>query len=124
MPPRNNNQLDDGYVRGIHTVPASTFAQAHNRSLHPLLPTPMPVTHRKGETMPRPAAQHEPSLGADDDRAIQPMLTRDDTAAYLAVSTRTVDRLVQTGALHAYRIGSHRRFRMDDVDSYIKSRME
>jgi excisionase family DNA binding protein len=55
---------------------------------------------------------------------MRPMLTRDATAAYLAVSTRTLDRLVQAGDLHAYRIGGHRRFRMDDVDSYIKSRME
>lgn len=124
MPPRNNCQLDDGDVRGIHTVPASTFAKAHHRSLRLLLPTPMPVTHRKGETMTRPSEQHELLLDPDDDRAIQPMLTRDATAAYLAVSTRTVDRLVQSGDLHAYRIGSHRRFRMDDVDSYIKSRME
>lgn len=52
------------------------------------------------------------------------MLTRDDTAAYLAVSTRTLDRLVQAGELPAYRIGGHRRFRIEDVDTFIASRME
>lgn len=52
------------------------------------------------------------------------MLTRDDTAAYLAVSKRTLDRLVQAGELPAYRIGGHRRFRMEDIDSFIASRME
>jgi excisionase family DNA binding protein len=66
----------------------------------------------------------EALLQVDDDRALQPMMTRDATAAYLAVSTRTLDRIVQAGALRAYRIGGHRRFRIDDVDSFINSRME
>jgi excisionase family DNA binding protein len=74
--------------------------------------------------MRRTSEQPEALLEINDDRAIQPMLTRDATAAYLAVSTRTLDRLVQAGDLHAYRIGGHRRFRIADVDSYIKSRME
>ena len=58
------------------------------------------------------------------DPPVQPMLTRDATAAYLAVSTRTLDRLVQAGDLHAYRVGGHRRFRIADIDSYVNSRME
>jgi excisionase family DNA binding protein len=74
--------------------------------------------------MRRTSEQSEALAHIEDDRAMRPMLTRDATAAYLAVSTRTLDRLVQAGDLHAYRIGGHRRFRMDDVDSYIKSRME
>jgi excisionase family DNA binding protein len=52
------------------------------------------------------------------------MLTREDTAAYLAVSKRTLDRLVQAGDIPAYRIGGHRRFRMEDLDSFITSRRE
>lgn len=63
------------------------------------------------------------SAEAQDGRS-RPMLTRDDTAAYLAVSKRTLDRLVQAGELPAYRIGGHRRFRMEDIDSFIVSRME
>jgi excisionase family DNA binding protein len=63
-------------------------------------------------------------LSEDDDRRTQPMLTRDDTAAYLAVSTRTLDRLVQAGELRAYRIGGHRRFRIEDIDSFITSKRE
>lgn len=54
----------------------------------------------------------------------RPMLTRDDTAAYLAVSTRTVDRLVRAGALPTYRISGHRRFRIEDIDSFIESSKE
>lgn len=54
----------------------------------------------------------------------RPMLTRDDTAAYLAVSKRTLDRLVQAGELPAYRIGGHRRFRIEDIDSFVASKME
>ena len=53
-----------------------------------------------------------------------PMLTREDTAAYLAVSKRTLDRLVQAGEIPAYRIGGHRRFRIEDIDSFVASRME
>jgi excisionase family DNA binding protein len=52
------------------------------------------------------------------------MLTRDATAAYLAVSKRTLDRLVQAGEIPAYRIGGHRRFRIEDVDSFIASKAE
>jgi excisionase family DNA binding protein len=54
----------------------------------------------------------------------RPMLTRDDTASYLAVSKRTLDRLVQAGQIPAYRIGGHRRFRIEDIDSFVASRME
>ncbi len=53
-----------------------------------------------------------------------PMLTREDTAAYLAVSKRTLDRLVQAGEIPAYRIGGHRRFRIEDIESFVASRME
>jgi len=74
--------------------------------------------------MRRTPEQSEVLLDVEDDRAVRPMLTKDATAAYLAVSTRTLDRLVQAGDLRAYRIGGHRRFRIDDVDSFIKSRME
>jgi excisionase family DNA binding protein len=60
----------------------------------------------------------------DDGRHVAPMLTRDDTAAYLAVSKRTLDRLVRAGEIPAYRIGGHRRFRIEDIDSFVASRME
>lgn len=60
----------------------------------------------------------------DKDRASRPMLTRDSAAAYLAVSKRTLDRLVQAGEIPAYRIGGHRRFRIEDIDSFIASKME
>ncbi len=52
------------------------------------------------------------------------MLTRDSAAAYLSVSTRTLDRLVHSGAVPAYRIGGHRRFRIEDIDCFIESRVE
>lgn len=58
------------------------------------------------------------------DSGSRPMLTRDDTAAYLAVSKRTLDRLVQAGEIPAYRIGGHRRFRIEDIDSFVASKME
>ncbi len=59
-----------------------------------------------------------------DMSASAPMLTRDETAAYLAVSKRTLDRLIQAGDIPAYRIGGHRRFRIEDIDSFVKSRKE
>jgi excisionase family DNA binding protein len=52
------------------------------------------------------------------------MLTRDDTAAYLAVSKRTLDRLVHAGEVPAYRISGHRRFRIEDLERFIRSKRE
>lgn len=54
----------------------------------------------------------------------RPMLTRDATAAYLAVSKRTLDRLVHAGEIPAYRISGHRRFRVEDIEQFITSRKE
>ena len=54
----------------------------------------------------------------------RPMLTRDATAAYLAVSKRTLDRLVQAGEIPTYRISGHRRFRIEDIERFISSRKE
>lgn len=59
-----------------------------------------------------------------EDLGSHPMLTRDGAATYLAVSKRTLDRLVQAGDLPTYRIGGHRRFRLEDIDSFIASKME
>lgn len=53
-----------------------------------------------------------------------PLLTRDATAAYLAVSKRTLDRLVQAGEIPVYRISGHRRFRIADIEQFIRSRKE
>lgn len=61
---------------------------------------------------------------ANDERIDHRMLNREETAAYLAVSTRTLDRLIHSGELPAYRIGGHRRFRLEDIDSFIDSRKE
>lgn len=55
---------------------------------------------------------------------IRPLLTREDTASYLAVSLRTLDRLISGGAIPAYRIGGHRRFRIQDIDAFVASRAE
>jgi excisionase family DNA binding protein len=62
--------------------------------------------------------------GASEMTGVRPMLTRDDTAAYLAVSKRTLDRLVQAGELPTYRISGHRRFRIEDIERFIRSRKE
>ena len=62
--------------------------------------------------------------GVTDTAATRPMLTRDDTAAYLAVSKRTLDRLVQAGEIPTYRISGHRRFRIEDIERFIMSRRE
>jgi excisionase family DNA binding protein len=51
--------------------------------------------------------------------ASTPMLTKDSVAAYLSISLRTLDRLLQAGAIPSYRIGGHRRFRLEDVEQYI-----
>jgi excisionase family DNA binding protein len=52
---------------------------------------------------------------------LEPMLTKRGVALYLDVSERTVDRLVETGALRCFRIGGHRRFRLDNVERYVAS---
>ena len=62
--------------------------------------------------------------GASEMTAVRPMLTRDHTAAYLAVSKRTLDRLVQAGEIPTYRISGHRRFRIEDIERFIRSRKE
>ena len=64
------------------------------------------------------------SGGSHDDRRTRSMLTRESAAACLAVSTRTLDRIVRAGELRAYRIGGHRRFRIEDIDEFIAGKLE
>ena len=47
------------------------------------------------------------------------LLTPQETAAFLSVSVRTVQRLVYSGDLHAVRISKSMRFRMDDLLHFI-----
>jgi excisionase family DNA binding protein len=58
------------------------------------------------------------------DAPLEPMLTKRGVALYLDVSERTVDRLVESGALRAFRIGGHRRFRLDDVERFVAENWE
>ena len=47
------------------------------------------------------------------------LLTPQETAAFLSVSVRTVQRLVSAGKLPAVRISKSMRFRMDDLLHFI-----
>ena len=47
------------------------------------------------------------------------LLTPQETAAFLSVSVRPVQRLVSAGDLHAVRISKSMRFRMDDLLHFI-----
>ena len=59
------------------------------------------------------------ATGQRDSGSSAPMLTRVGAATYLSVSLRTLDRLVRSGSITAYRIGGHRRFRIEDIDRYV-----
>ena len=48
-----------------------------------------------------------------------PMLTKRETAAALRVSTRTVDRLIASGALSAVKVEGATRVRRGDLEAYI-----
>jgi excisionase family DNA binding protein len=50
------------------------------------------------------------------------LLTPNEVAEQLRVSTMTVYRLIKAGDLRAARIGKSFRIREDDVDSYLQSR--
>jgi excisionase family DNA binding protein len=71
-----------------------------------------------------PALDTHAAAGNGQATVARPMLTRDATAAYLAVSKRTLDRLVQAGEIPTYRISGHRRFRIEDIERFISSRRE
>lgn len=47
------------------------------------------------------------------------LLTPQETAAFLSISVRTVQRLVSAGGLHAVRISKSMRFRMDDLLHFV-----
>jgi excisionase family DNA binding protein len=47
------------------------------------------------------------------------LLTPQETAAFLSVSVRTIQRLVAAGDLRAVRISKSMRFRMDDVLHFV-----
>lgn len=49
----------------------------------------------------------------------RPMLTVDDVAEYLSVSSRTVATMVSNGLLPSYKIGGSRRIAADDLDAYL-----
>jgi excisionase family DNA binding protein len=51
--------------------------------------------------------------------AAEPLITKRGVSVVLGASERTVDRLVAAGRLRAYRIGGHRRLRLDDLEAFI-----
>ena len=48
------------------------------------------------------------------------LLSTDQVADYLGVSTRTVARLVQRGELPAFRVGRALRFKLADLEAYME----
>ena len=70
-----------------------------------------------GEVRPHPRAViPDASLAA---AAIRPLLTKATACEYLAVSERTLDRIVRDGELTAYRVRGQLRFRFDDIETYL-----
>ena len=51
--------------------------------------------------------------------AIRPLLTKASACEYLAVSERTLDRIVRDGELQAYRVRGQLRFRFEDIETYL-----
>jgi excisionase family DNA binding protein len=49
-----------------------------------------------------------------------PLLTVNETAAYMNVARATVFRLVRRGELNSVRVGSRLRFRPEDVERYLE----
>jgi excisionase family DNA binding protein len=56
---------------------------------------------------------------AFEQRRVQTLLTREDAATMLKVSTDTVDRLVRAGGLSFVRIGAQVRFTVADMEAFI-----
>jgi excisionase family DNA binding protein len=48
------------------------------------------------------------------------LMTPDEAASFLSVSTRTLKRLVAEGALGAVKIRGSMRFRLQDLEKYIE----
>ena len=52
------------------------------------------------------------------------LLSRDDAAKALKISTKTLDRLTKTGAIRGVNVGRRKLFRLADLDSYLTSRRD
>lgn len=50
---------------------------------------------------------------------LQPILTRQETAALFKVSVRTLERWEEAGTLVPFRIGKNVRYRREDVDGLL-----
>lgn len=50
-----------------------------------------------------------------------PLMSTDDVADYLSVSTRTVDRIIDRGRLNPYWVRGQRRFTPEEVDKYLET---
>ncbi len=49
------------------------------------------------------------------------ILTKEEVAKYLKVSTKTIERLVKRKLLAVHPIGTNVRFRMKDIEKYLDS---
>lgn len=61
-------------------------------------------------------------MGRTREDTARPMLTVEQTAALLAVSTKTVRRLLHRGELIGYRVGTAWRISHDDLEDYLRRR--
>lgn len=50
------------------------------------------------------------------------LLTLDELAEYLNLSRRTIYRLLKNTNIPAYRIGSHLRFKREEIDLWLETR--
>jgi excisionase family DNA binding protein len=55
---------------------------------------------------------------------LEPLLTVDETAAYLGISRRQVYLLLDTGAIPAVRVGTRLRFVPGELRSYLERHRE
>lgn len=58
------------------------------------------------------------------DQELRPFFTVSDLARYLNVSERTVQTLLNKGAIPSYKVGGSRRIDPQDVDRYLQANRE
>ena len=64
------------------------------------------------------------AAGFHDDRTMEPLLTIEEAASFLAVSRRQVYTLLERGDLPAVRVGTRVRFIPADVRAYLERHRE
>jgi excisionase family DNA binding protein len=70
-----------------------------------------------------PPAPNSGGVGVEATATLEPVVDSEEAARFLNINTKTLQKMARNGAVPGYRIGKLWKFRISDLDAWLRSKV-